>query len=400
MNKEKWKNNKGQSLVEVLIALSIFVLGVAAIGLLILDASVSSRQSVERTQATLLAKEGLEASRSLRDADFDNLAAGTHGLALSSDVWTFSGTSDTQGQFTRSITISDIDVDTKKVDSSVTWAISEERQGTVVLTDYLTDWIQTHGDGGEDFIIDTSDAYVSGKELRDISIENTSGSSVTVDKITTYWSDSSIDIEEINIDGTKVWSKSGPGSPSGKQSSGTEIDIQNFTLSGSSGKLFFDKMLFDDDIADNNLLIKFIMTDSSTKYSLMDFSGGDASGLAIYTNNAEIDDKELKDVEIENIGSQFLSIDKITISWSGSSAQIKEVNIDGTKVWSEGGPGSPSGLQNSGTELDIENYTLEVGSGVVPLDKIQFEDSVEGATFDFTFTLGNETSSSTGPFTP
>jgi len=135
------KSQKGQSLVEVLIALGVFVLGIATIGFLVLDANVSTRQGVERTQATLLAKEGLEAARSIRDADFDNLTAGTHGIALAGNQWTLFGTSDTQDQFTRSVVIEDTGVKEKKATVNVDWQFSAQRSNSVSLVTYLTDWI-------------------------------------------------------------------------------------------------------------------------------------------------------------------------------------------------------------------------------------------------------------------
>jgi len=136
----KLKYNKGQSLVEVLIALAIFIVGIATIGFLVLDAGFASRQGAERTKAVLLAKEGLEAARSIRDNSFSDLTAGAHGLALSGNHWIFSGTSDTQDQYTRSVTISDIDTYTKKIVCAVDWQFASNRTGQVELATYLTDW--------------------------------------------------------------------------------------------------------------------------------------------------------------------------------------------------------------------------------------------------------------------
>lgn len=134
------RSQKGQSLIEVLIAMAVFIVGIATVGFLVLDANVSTRQGVERTQATLLAKEGLEAARSIRDADFDNLTAGAHGIVLSGNTWTFSGSSDLTDVFTRQITISSVDSNTKQIDSTVTWQQTTDRSGSVSLITYLTNW--------------------------------------------------------------------------------------------------------------------------------------------------------------------------------------------------------------------------------------------------------------------
>lgn len=260
------KPQNGQSLVELLLAVGVFMISVATIGVLVLDAYVSSRQGVERTQAVLLAREGLEATRSIRDADFDNLTAGTHGIALSGGHWTFSGTSDIQDRFTRQIIITDIDADTRRVQSKVSWQISEVRRGSVVLIGYLTDWSQTQGQAGE-LDVDTGSVHLdnSGRELRGIKIENVGAGDIVIDKITVWW-DKGRRIEEITIDNTTVWSSKGPGSPRGKQQSGTELDIQNFGLAADSGKKNIDQFKFDGSMTDAGFIILFRMIDGSTKY--------------------------------------------------------------------------------------------------------------------------------------
>jgi len=134
--------NKGQSLVELLVAIGVFVVGVATIGLLVLTTFNSSRQAVERTQAVMLAREGIEAARSIRDDDFNNLTTGSHGIVISDNKWIFSGSSDAQDQFVRVVTITDISTSTKKIESSTTWQFSQSRQGAVDLVTYLTNWNQ------------------------------------------------------------------------------------------------------------------------------------------------------------------------------------------------------------------------------------------------------------------
>lgn len=130
---------KGQLLIELLLAISVFILGVAAIGFLVLDAGLASRQGGERTQAIFLAKEGLEAVRSIRDNNFNDLTVGNHGLLISSSRWVFNGTSDSQDQFTRTIIIEDIDSKTKKITSEVTWQFGFQNSSNVVFHTYLSD---------------------------------------------------------------------------------------------------------------------------------------------------------------------------------------------------------------------------------------------------------------------
>lgn len=135
--------NKGFSLLEVILALSLFGLLLTALGGMFFYVNDSVVLSGARSRAVLLATEGLEATRNIRDADFANLTIGTHGLAISSNQWVFSGTSDATDIFTREITVADIDPERKSVTSTVTWVQNLQRSGTVSFVAYLTDWARS-----------------------------------------------------------------------------------------------------------------------------------------------------------------------------------------------------------------------------------------------------------------
>lgn len=131
---------KGFSVVEVLLAASIFSLLVTALAGAYFYGQESATLAGARARAGLLAEEGLEASRSIRDGGFANLVDGAHGLAVSGSVWTYSGTQDIAGQFTRSVTVSAIDAATKQLVSTVTWQQNAQRTGTASATTRLTNW--------------------------------------------------------------------------------------------------------------------------------------------------------------------------------------------------------------------------------------------------------------------
>lgn len=133
---------RGFSLVEVLLAVSIFALLITGIAGALIFGQDSTRIFGETARATFLAEEGLEATRNIRDDKFTNLTDGTFGLVISGGVWTFSGSSDTTGIFTRSIAISTIDTKRKRVVSTVTWQQNQQRPGSVVLTTNLDKWRQ------------------------------------------------------------------------------------------------------------------------------------------------------------------------------------------------------------------------------------------------------------------
>jgi prepilin-type N-terminal cleavage/methylation domain-containing protein len=140
-NKKKFGlRQKGFSLVEILLAVSIFALIVTVfIGVLIYSQeSVSLSGAMNR--ATFIAEEGLEATRNIKDQSFYNLVDGTYGLATSSSKWIFSGSSDRVDIFTRRVTVSTVDSSTKKIVSTVTWQKNPQRTGSVSLSSYLTNW--------------------------------------------------------------------------------------------------------------------------------------------------------------------------------------------------------------------------------------------------------------------
>lgn len=260
----------GFSPVEILLAISIFSLLVTAVVGALIYGMEATTLSSRRVHAILLAEEGLEATRNIRDAQFDNLQNGTHGLAISRNQWIFSGTQDTSDIFTRSIVITS-DAKRKHVAATVTWQQNLQRTGSVTLVTYLTDWLRTAGQA-DALVIDTTNAVLAAgnKELRDITLQNTDETDIVIDNITVAWNNPNL-IEEIRIDNTKIWSKNGPGTPPDKQPSGTELDIQDFTLEQNANTLSMDKIKFDGNMSGATFNITFQMEDGSTK-STGDFS--------------------------------------------------------------------------------------------------------------------------------
>lgn len=140
----KCYKQKGFSTIEALLASSILVLIVTAFMGAYIYGSESTASAGQRSKATFLAEEGLEASRNIRDSGFSNLSNGTNGLVISSGQWTFSGTSDiTDSFYTRQITISTAGTNRKQVVSTVTWQQNNQRTGSVSLTTNLTNWRNT-----------------------------------------------------------------------------------------------------------------------------------------------------------------------------------------------------------------------------------------------------------------
>ncbi|MFA6099214.1 MAG: prepilin-type N-terminal cleavage/methylation domain-containing protein [Patescibacteria group bacterium] len=149
-------NKKGQSLLELIIAMAIFILIVSSIMFLVLDAHTSDRQGLERTQATLLAQEGAEAAASIANRGWRNLADGKYGINDKPGHWDWQPTPDvidniytrqtavetvnrdTQGEITDTGGLPD--PDTKKVTTKVSWDFTIARPSEVTIETYLTNW--------------------------------------------------------------------------------------------------------------------------------------------------------------------------------------------------------------------------------------------------------------------
>lgn len=154
----KLKKQSGQSVLELMIAMSIFVLVVSGIMFLVLDAQTANRQGGERTQAAFFTQEAFEATQSIANQGWRNLVDGDYGLDNSSGLWAWSGNSNIFDQFTRRITIApvyrdgngdivatngDLDFDTKRITVSTIWDFTTGRPSDVTLETLLTNWHST-----------------------------------------------------------------------------------------------------------------------------------------------------------------------------------------------------------------------------------------------------------------
>lgn len=129
----------GFQLVEVMLSCALLGVLVTALTGAYLYGQESTRLAGNRVQALLLAEEGLEAVRNIRDAAFDDLADGTFGID-STSTWGFSGTSDVTDIFTRTVTIASLDAERKSALVTVTWQQNAQRTGSITLETQLTDW--------------------------------------------------------------------------------------------------------------------------------------------------------------------------------------------------------------------------------------------------------------------
>jgi hypothetical protein len=146
-------SRRGSLLLDALLSVAIFGVIVGAFSSGITGGQQGTVRGGNRTRATYLAEEGLEAVRSIRDAEdgFDVIAARTKndddGVQLSGSNWTIVDAPTTIDTiFTRKVVFSDgpggpSDNDGRKVTSTVSWIENPGNLSmSVVLETYLTNW--------------------------------------------------------------------------------------------------------------------------------------------------------------------------------------------------------------------------------------------------------------------
>lgn len=140
--KKEWLTTRARGflLVEMLLASSLFVLFVTAFAGTFYYGLQSSVLAGDRAQAVMLAEEGQEAVRSMKNVNFANVADGTHGLVYSNNAWVFSGTEDVSGPYTRKVIISTVDANRKNIKTIVSWQQVPGRDGEITTEGRLTNW--------------------------------------------------------------------------------------------------------------------------------------------------------------------------------------------------------------------------------------------------------------------
>lgn len=247
----KIKINSGFVLLEALLAVGLLILFLGGLGaLFVLNLRGTSLINYS-TQAGLLARGGLEA---LRTIDFDDLSLldPAH-LVFSGSSWAVAAGSETTDIFIRTIRVKEVqrnsscdivasggtaDPDSKFIESEVSWTDELGRVHQTLLAGLVTRWDDPQGpcfapSAAANLIFHVDLTYWYGhRQLREVYLENSGALPITISFVTFAWNneEEEEEIEQIFIDSTKIWSKSGPGSPSGKQPSGTKLDVQDYTI--------------------------------------------------------------------------------------------------------------------------------------------------------------------------
>lgn len=247
--------NKGFSLVEILVSISIFLVFVIMLGDITVNSIQQSKNAGNRERAVALADEGLEAVRNIRDINFTSLVDGTYGLATTSNKWNLSGSFDVTDIFTRKITVSTMNSTQKKVDTVVTWADQSSTTNTVAVSSYLTDWRKSCNQSTS-LTVNTAGALLTNSNRRlNINLGSTD-CNIVIDKISLNWTNSGRRLSQITIGGTSLWT--------GSASSNAVNDVTNYTINqGQTGVV--SVYIFNGSMTRNTFSLTFTMLDGTTK---------------------------------------------------------------------------------------------------------------------------------------
>lgn len=197
----KYEQQFGQSLVEILVAIGVFLVVAGSVIGVISGGQDLLSDTLQATHSAEYAVEGLEATRAIRDADWGALTDGAHGVTLTGGSWQFSGASDARDIYTRTITVATLDPNTKIATTTITWSTDPLRPQRIEAVQKLTawqtasptlcslsgDWANARvigsadlgaGRSGTDVEVATSTVYISStasdSSKKDLSIYNTS----------------------------------------------------------------------------------------------------------------------------------------------------------------------------------------------------------------------------------
>jgi hypothetical protein len=272
----------GSLLLEAVITVGVAAAFMSALVGFVVVTNRGSDRALEIEQSLWNTAEGMEALRSITYTSLTNTLSGV--LSFTSPTWTLTAGSpqvlpDGSTRIVRVESVSrdascavvtsggTVDPDSKKITSETTWTDTAGRSHTTTTSSIRTNWRNPGGTcwvaqaGQVSFAVDASQ-FFGGKQLRQLYFTNTGTTNVVIDKIQFTWSNSA-KLDQIFIDSSKVWSSSGPGTPTGASiSSGTQMDISNFTMTpGMTSQL--NKGQFDSAMAGTTLTMSVTFADGS-----------------------------------------------------------------------------------------------------------------------------------------
>ncbi len=269
-------------MLEALIATGIGGIFVAALLGYLVMTNASNDRAREYALALWSTQEGLDALQTLSFTSLTNTTVGS--LSFTGGRWTL-GTSAPQtltNGMTRTVKVENVsrdasclvvttggtvDTDSKKLSSTTTWTDASERSHSVTLTSLRTNWENPTGacfaaTQATQVTFNVSGAVFSGgKQLRQVYFTNNGSSTVTIDTLSFTWNNGA-ELDQMFMDTSKVWSASGPGTPTRSLLTGETMDIANFNLAGG-GTAELNKGQFSINMSGVTMTMTVTFTDGS-----------------------------------------------------------------------------------------------------------------------------------------
>ncbi len=273
---------KGFTMLESILAIGLAIAFLAGSVSLVIIANQGSSEALQRQRAVWAAQEGLAALSTI--AWDDLVATETGDLTFAANEWSLStnGPEELENGLSRNVKVQAVerdvdcdvseggstDIDSYFLESSVGWTDNLGKAQTVTFRSLRTDWGLPMGDcfapASEYVTVNTAGAnWHGGKQLRDIFVSNShTEKEFEIDKITFTWDNPNL-IEQVFVDSDKFWARNGPGTPAGRQPSGTLLDGEDEDIEDEE-TFKIHKVQFTEDMTGTTITIKIDFTDGSS----------------------------------------------------------------------------------------------------------------------------------------
>ena len=182
------KHNQGQSIIELIIALSLAMVILPALITNLVSSREGKAQQEQKFEAATLLQEAEEAVRTVREDNWSTFAVnGIYHPEISGNSWVLSPNQETINGYTRQIEISDVERDsngniveqggtidpsTKKAEITVSWTTpySSSLNSIIILSRY----------SGNTAYVQTTEADFSAGTQNDTTVINTGGGEITL----------------------------------------------------------------------------------------------------------------------------------------------------------------------------------------------------------------------------
>jgi len=144
-------------MLDILLGVAIFAIFIGIAGHSLLTSQRLTISSGDRLRAVSLTEEAIEAVRSIRDGDFDDLIEGTHGIRIGDDgIWEFNGSETVSSDgYTTGIVITAVDDNRYSASATTTWDFGVQRSGSVTISSTYSNWRQERSMGTWNVLLHT-----------------------------------------------------------------------------------------------------------------------------------------------------------------------------------------------------------------------------------------------------